>query len=238
MSAFDQAIRYVKYLTGSLSGQRLFGQEYIDYRINHDLKRADQQKVWEEWGKANYYQQRAADPPSDQTIFNVIKRARAKRVLEAGVGYGRNLKHIHATISPDIQLAGVDFAESMLKHARQFLGDIPTELVRGDITDRLPFSDQVFDVVFTSGTLQHIGPDSIDQVYQELCRLTKNYLVLVEADQPGYGNGKLIAEHWFKDHIYSYHHDENLRALGWVIESNARPKGNPNARVVVAKRFL
>ena len=40
--------------------------------------------------------------------------------------------------------------------------------------------DEVFDLVFTSGVLIHINPENLEQVYENLMKLTKKYFLLIE----------------------------------------------------------
>lgn len=48
-------------------------------------------------------------------------------------------------------------------------------LIRGDALD-LPFKDNYFDLVFTSGLLIHIPPESLRQVMAEICRCSSSYI--------------------------------------------------------------
>lgn len=71
----------------------------------------------------------------------LFQRARG-RVLEAGVGTGRNLEHY----PPDLELTGIDVSERMLERARlrADAGGRKVELRRADV-QRLPYADAMFD---------------------------------------------------------------------------------------------
>lgn len=73
----------------------------------------------------------------------VLRRA-AGRVLEVGIGTGRNLPHY----DPDVQLCGIDIADAMLARARDRATNSVAlvTLLQGDV-ERLPFPCETFDAV-------------------------------------------------------------------------------------------
>lgn len=73
----------------------------------------------------------------------VLSRA-AGRVLEVGIGTGRNL----AQYDPGVQLSGIDIADAMLARARDraIKTAAPVTLLQGDV-ERLPFPCETFDAV-------------------------------------------------------------------------------------------
>lgn len=73
----------------------------------------------------------------------VLARA-AGRVLEVGIGTGRNAEHY----PPDAVVVGVDLSSQMLRRARVRTGppSVVRGLARGDV-QRLPFADGTFDTV-------------------------------------------------------------------------------------------
>ena len=73
----------------------------------------------------------------------VLRRA-GGRVLEVGIGTGRNLPHY----DPDVQLCGIDIADAMLARARDRATNSVAlvTLLQGDV-ERLPFPCETFDAV-------------------------------------------------------------------------------------------
>ena len=73
----------------------------------------------------------------------VLTRA-AGRVLEVGIGTGRNIEHYPA----GVQVTGVDLSGAMLGRARRRVasGGVVDGLVQGD-AQRLPYRDAAFDTV-------------------------------------------------------------------------------------------
>jgi ubiquinone/menaquinone biosynthesis C-methylase UbiE len=73
----------------------------------------------------------------------VISGARG-RVLEVGIGTGRNLEYYPAGVS----VVGIDISSGMLERARAHAGrlGIPVELEQADV-EALPYADDSFDTV-------------------------------------------------------------------------------------------
>jgi ubiquinone/menaquinone biosynthesis C-methylase UbiE len=88
----------------------------------------------------------------------------AGRVLEIGIGTGRNLPYYPAGVS----LTGIDLSPSMLERARSRAARlrIDVDLREGDVSS-LPFPDASFDVVVSGLTLCTI-PDPVAAVREAL----------------------------------------------------------------------
>ena len=74
-------------------------------------------------------------------------------MLELGCGAGRMYRLLHDRCK---QYIGVDFSQDMLNVAKTQLDRPQDKLILKDITTRLPFQDNSFDVVFFCVVLQHI----------------------------------------------------------------------------------
>lgn len=114
--------------------------------------------------------------PQHFWLLGQIKRLKPKRIMEAGCGFGRNLKFlIDGGVKPEI-LTGADISPKLLAQA-----GLPksVRLVRANVLN-LPFSDRCFDLVFTHGLLMHVHPRRPGQAVLELARVTKKYLILIE----------------------------------------------------------
>lgn len=93
------------------------------------------------------------------------------RVLEIGCGYGQHLGELSDAL-PQVSLTGVDLSGSMLASAHAHLGSRVVRLVQADAA-RLPFGDNSFDAVMTTGSVSFIHPRHITAVFDELLRVTR-----------------------------------------------------------------
>jgi ubiquinone/menaquinone biosynthesis C-methylase UbiE len=97
-------------------------------------------------------------------------------VLDFGCGFGTLL----FALPPKVKLYGVDISRQAIEHCRQmatFYGR-NTEFIESDGTRALQWPDEVFDVIVSSHSLEHVENDSF--VISELVRcLKKGGLLLV-----------------------------------------------------------
>ena len=94
--------------------------------------------------------------PVQQTALRLARQLqpRARRILDVGCGTGQLLRHARPCY-PTAQLVGVDLAGQMVATARAIT---PTKLGVGYVhghAECLPFTDDVFDLVFTTLSLLH-----------------------------------------------------------------------------------
>jgi SAM-dependent methyltransferase len=108
----------------------------------------------------------------------------AESYLEVGCGAGANLYQL-AQLRPNAKLAGSDLSEPSIAYAARALRKegIAIELHAGPAVS-LPYEDGAFDVVFTCGLLASIGPGDAEAAVQELRRVARKVVLLVE----GHGN--------------------------------------------------
>ncbi len=90
--------------------------------------------------------------------------ATAGKVLEVGIGTGRNLPYY----PPEVELTGIDLSPAMLVLARQGAQKLQrsVEFLEGDAT-ALPFADSSFDAVVSALTLCTV-PDPVRAVHEAL----------------------------------------------------------------------
>ena len=94
--------------------------------------------------------------PVQQTALRLARQLQpqARRILDVGCGTGQLLRHARPCY-PTAQLVGVDLAGQMVATARAIT---PTKLEVRYVHGRaecLPFTDEVFDLVFTTLSLRH-----------------------------------------------------------------------------------
>ena len=106
-----------------------------------------------------------------------LKNLRDKSVLEVGCVAG-DLLRVAATFQPK-ELYGVDQSPEALEMARHFLKGIDVDLDVAPVSD-LPFPGQSFDMVFVMFELQHVTNKQLMAVIEEVCRVSRQSIVLIE----------------------------------------------------------
>ena len=100
-----------------------------------------------------------------------------ERVLEVGCNIGWNLVYLDRLgIS---ELYGIEPQQDAVERARGRRPDL--NVLLGTAFD-LPFRDRHFDLVFTSGVLIHIAPESLGTALDEIYRVSRRYIVAIEYD--------------------------------------------------------
>ena len=93
------------------------------------------------------------------------------RILEVGCNVGNQLHVLKKNGHSD--LWGIELQDYAVEVARKRTGGL--SIVKGSAFD-IPYKDNFFDLVFTSGVLIHISPDDIDNVLDEMYRCTSRYI--------------------------------------------------------------
>jgi SAM-dependent methyltransferase len=104
---------------------------------------------------------RRTGPQPQDVVFEQLKAAGAKRVLDAGCGRGDFAERLAAA---GIDVVGLDLSERMVELTRER----GVEAVVGTI-ERLPFDDDAFDAACANHVLYHL-PD-VDRGIAELARV-------------------------------------------------------------------
>ncbi len=125
-----------------------------------------------------------------------ILKLRPSTILDVGCGYGAHLKLL---AKYNLTLIGIDISMLLLMNARRdkYLTDV--SLIQGDAS-QLCFNDNSFDLVFTRGVLQHLPPDMVNKVRYEMIRVSKQWILHHENENPPHKS-----DHHFKhDHAKFY----------------------------------
>jgi len=91
------------------------------------------------------------------------------RILEVGCNRGKQLEILREMGFTNF--TGIDINRKALKIARGEHFDVR----QGAISD-IPFADNSFDMVFTSGVLIHIPPEVLPGAMEEMCRVSAQYI--------------------------------------------------------------
>ena len=99
-------------------------------------------------------------------------------LLDAGCGRGDFTSRLHELFGFRKSL-GIDFASAMLEVADGDYGQIPgLSFSNVDLSQKLPFQNDKFDVSLALNILHHLLPDDQQNLIGELCRITKAAIVV------------------------------------------------------------
>ncbi len=134
-----------------------------------------------------------------------LDRYPVETVLEVGCGNGVNLRYIEQRA----EVWGVDINEQGLARIPE---DIPT--FQASAAD-LPFEDQSFDLVFTSGVLIHAPEFELDLQMSEIVRVSKRYVLAMEynGDEVREWRGMTEDGLWRRDYGGIYQRAYDLKLL-------------------------
>jgi len=93
------------------------------------------------------------------------------KILEVGANVGSQLDGLQKMGFQN--LLGIDINRDAIETSKANLKGI--DIILGSALD-LPFRDNYFDLVFTSGVLIHISPDNMKQAISEITRCSKKYI--------------------------------------------------------------
>lgn len=96
--------------------------------------------------------------------------------LEVGCNVGANLRWLAELLGPE-HVAGVDVNERALEVLRQTAPGVDARVAQARA---LPFADDAFDLVFTTGVLIHQPPEELGQVMDEIVRCSRRYVLCGE----------------------------------------------------------
>ena len=156
-------------------------QRMIYWKAYQQYKK-DPRMVWQKRGgfyfeaESSYRGPNSPSARQEKFFIDEIRKLSPSRILEVGCGYGRLLKPIAESVELK-RIVGVDFSDTMLRKAEQYINNSKVELILADATQGLPFVDDAFDVVYTSGVLMHIPPPKDVVARQELIRVTSKYII-------------------------------------------------------------
>jgi SAM-dependent methyltransferase len=105
------------------------------------------------------------------------------RILDVGCG----VLGLRA-LEPDLDITGADLVERPA---------YPGPFVRADATERLPFDDGAFDLVYSSSVVEHVAPERREAFARELRRVGRGWWVQTPAwSFPVEPHALLPAAHW------------------------------------------
>ena len=108
----------------------------------------------------------------NQKFLSVLSKD--AKILEVGCNRGIQMQMLKKMGYSD--LTGIEINENAIALAREDKNLCIMESSAFDI----PFKDDFFDLVFTSGVLIHIAPENLEKAIREIIRVSKRYIFGVE----------------------------------------------------------
>ena len=111
-------------------------------------------------------------------------------ILEIGCGCGANLEVI-AHRAPLLRLVGIDISSAAIEVGRDHFAKLDLggiTLIEGQADDLSAFSDASIDIVFTDAMFLYIGPDKIKNCIEEMRRIARRAIILLELHIDGIGS--------------------------------------------------
>ncbi|RCW44127.1 MULTISPECIES: class I SAM-dependent methyltransferase [unclassified Halanaerobium] len=101
-----------------------------------------------------------------------IGECEGKKIIELGCGTGYFLRRFAVRAE---EVVGFDITEKMLKSGKELAEaeGIEIEFIKGDVTKKLPFPDNYFDIVYSNSMIEFIDEDKIEEVSKEMWRILK-----------------------------------------------------------------
>lgn len=150
----------------------------------HNRDETAQEEFWRGEFGTRYSQRNASDKliRSNLALFSEILRNApgVGSIAELGCNIGQNLKALHS-LNPDFTLSGFEINAHAADEARR-LGI--AEIHHCSILDDNLRPSGEADLTFTKGVLIHIAPESLRLAYENLYRLSRKYILLVEYYNP------------------------------------------------------
>ncbi len=166
-------------------GKIKFAKEWI-LKTNIDEK---EEKRWEKrhlhegenWAIEGYWSART-DSSTKFLVEEITKFYPFSSILEIGCNCGPNLWAISKKF-PDVSIKGIDINKLAVQKGKELLkgeGIKNVELLIGKAYNLNMFPDKSFDIIFSKAVLVHIGPSKIKKVLEEMIRVSRKAIILVE----------------------------------------------------------
>jgi len=136
-----------------------FGKEYTDRNSRANSELNEIYKVW--YGHTRLQM--------NEKFLNSFSRD--IKILEVGCNTGMQLACLQSMGFTN--LYGIELQSYAVQKAKEFTQGV--NIIQGSAFD-IPFKDNFFDLVFTSGVLIHIDPTNLPRVFAEMHRCTNSHI--------------------------------------------------------------
>lgn len=146
------------------------------------MSETSQEALWAGAFGDEYIDRNRAGQAAAFHIFSRVfhRTGQLRSVLELGANIGLNLRAIRA-LSPDTVLDAVEINANAAKELES-LGFIRTVQNRSILA--MDQGNTVYDLVFTSGVLIHVNPDSLPAIYAKMYEASGRYILVNEYFNP------------------------------------------------------
>lgn len=183
-----------------------------------------------------------------EKLASLFKDLAVETICEAGVGEATTLAHVleHVSIPHvyafDISLSRLLYAKSFMQDKGQTAALFCSEL------NRIPFPDNSIDCIYSYHSLEPNG-GSEQMMLQELLRVAKRYLILIEPDFDMFDDEQRerMTKLGYIRHLHKHLQDLNAHILyydAWDLDSNPQNKASiiivekKNKRDVVKVEYI
>ena len=163
--------------------------------------------------------------PKHSVLKSIIDNIGANcKILDVGCGFGFLVSQFK---KQGFRVFGCDISETAIKRGNEMYGD-DLNISYGDITNKLPFKNNFFDVVYCFGVFQYIL-SKVDYALTELRRKVKNNgYVLISISLPENPIGK----EWVEDYESFLCHFSKFftihgTAINYSVKANSKTIINP-----------
>lgn len=131
-------------------------------------------------------------------------------IIELGCNVGRNLNYLYTQGYENLE--AIEINQKALDVGRDNYPGLfeDTEFHQGSIEDNIKnFSNNEFDVIFTSAVLEHIHVES-EWIFEEMARITKGYIITLEPEV-GLGGPRGLSRNYGE--IFTKFGFENIKTI-------------------------
>lgn len=136
-----------------------FGKKYTDRNSRYNEEFNQVYKTWYGVSRTQMNEDFLKSLPKDT------------RMLEVGCNTGMQLAELQS--EGFTSLYGIELQDYAVQKAKEYTEGI--NIIQGSAFD-IPFKDNFFDLVFTSGVLIHIAPDNLSKVFSEMYRCSNRFI--------------------------------------------------------------
>ena len=170
----------VRHLKECLLGTRVREREWATRHLHKD------KRIQDDWGRGSddwieSYRD-STDHPHRQILIEIVSKYNPLNILEIGCNCGPNL-YLLGKRFPDAEIIGIDINPIAVQKGNEWLsqeGIKNVMLLEGKADELGQFQDKCFDIVFADAVLIYVGPDKIKGVMNEMIRVARRAVILVE----------------------------------------------------------